>query len=71
MLQHSRYSRGVCLLVIDEPDMEAALEDLLFASEYDEADADPNVKLQADDLLAQLQEVIEAPEGAQTQGTES
>lgn len=60
MLQHSRYSRGVCLLMLGSSDS-AALEDLTFASEYAQADADPGVKQQADDLLAQLQGVINTP----------
>lgn len=61
MLQHCYYSRGVCRLMLGDEFLEAALEDLKIASAYQEADADPNVKLQADDLLAQLQGVIEAP----------
>ena len=61
MLQHSRYSRGVCLLMLEEQNVEAAMEDLKFASQYDGEDADSNVKLQADDLLAQLQDVIQVP----------
>ena len=60
MLQHSYYSRGVCRLMLEQP-MDSALEDLQFASEYTGEDGDPNVKLQADDLLAQLQGVINAP----------
>ena len=59
MLQHSHYSRGVCRIMADGS-AQAALEDLRFASEYTGADADPNVKLQSDDLLAQLQGVINA-----------
>ena len=61
MLQHCHYSRGVCQLMLGDEFLEAAMEDLSFASAYEVADADPNVKLQADDLLAQLQGVIEAP----------
>ena len=61
MLQHCHYSRGVCQLMLGDEFLEAAMEDLSFASAYEGADADPNVKLQADDLLAQLQGVIEAP----------
>lgn len=60
MLQHSHYSRGVCRIMADGS-AQAALEDLRFASEYTGADADPNVKLQSDDLLAQLQGVINSP----------
>ena len=61
MLQHSSYSRGVCRLMLEEDDSAAAMEDLYAASGYTGADADPNVKYQADDLLAQLQDVIIAP----------
>lgn len=60
MLQHSHYSRGVCMIMVDGS-VQAALEDLQFASEYSGADADSTVKLQADDLLAQLQGVINSP----------
>ena len=60
MRQHSHYSRGVCLLMIGDSYNEAR-EDLLFASKYEGADADLNVKLQSDDLLAQLQGVINSP----------
>ena len=60
MLQHSHYSRGVCRLMLEQP-IDSALEDLQFASEYAGENGDPNVKLQADDLLAQLQGVINAP----------
>ena len=60
MLQHSHYSRGVCLIMAGGS-TETALEDLLFASEYTGADADPNVKAQSDDLLAELQGVINTP----------
>ena len=61
MLQHSYYSRGVCRLMLEEDNSDAAMEDLQAASSYAGADADPNVKYQADDLLAQLQDVIIAP----------
>ena len=57
MLQHSHYSRGVCRMMVEES-FESALADLQFASEYTGEDGDPNVKQQADDLLAQLQGVI-------------
>ena len=60
MVQHSRYSRGVSTLMLGDNNLEAALEDLLFVSTYEGADADPSVKQQSDDLLAQLQEVIYA-----------
>ena len=60
MIQHSHFSRGVCSLMLEE-NVDGAQEDLRFASEYAGEDSDPNVKLQADDLLAQLQGVIYAP----------
>ena len=60
MLQHSHYSRGVCRLMLEEP-IDSALADLEFASEYTGVNGDPKVKLQADDLLAELQGVINAP----------
>ena len=61
MLQHSYYSRGVCRMMLEEDYLDAAIEDLQAASGYAGADADSNVKHQADDLLAQLQDVITAP----------
>lgn len=60
MLQHCHYSRGVCRLMLEEP-IDSALADLEFASEYTGVNGDPKVKLQADDLLAELQGVINAP----------
>ena len=61
MLQHSYYSRGVCRMVLEEDYSEAAVADLQAAAGYAGEDADPTVKRQADDLLAQLQDVINAP----------
>jgi tetratricopeptide (TPR) repeat protein len=61
MLQHCHYSRGVCRLMLGDQFIESAQEDLVYASGYDGADADANVKLQADDLLAELQGVINVP----------
>ena len=61
MLQHCHYSRGVCRLMLGDQFIESAQEDLMYASGYDGADADANVKLQADDLLAELQGVINVP----------
>lgn len=55
MTQHSRYSRGVCLLMTEPVELEAALEDLKAAADYSGADADPAVGEQARQLLDQLE----------------
>ena len=54
LIQLSRYSRGVCGLMIEGYDLELAVEDIVFAAEYDQPDADPAVTQQAADLLAYL-----------------
>ena len=62
MVQHCYYSRGVCLLMVGNDRLSDALADLAAASNYAEADADASVKVQADELIAQLQEAMVAAE---------
>ena len=58
----SCYGRGAAELMRNEPNMEQAAEDLIFAAEYDGADADPTINTQAQNLLNTLTQSNETTE---------
>lgn len=51
LLQLSHYGRGVAEMMTEEPDIEQALNDLIFAADYDGEDLDTAVSDQARELL--------------------
>lgn len=61
-VQMSSYGRGAAELMRNEPNMEQAAEDLIFAAEYDGADADPTINSQAKNLLNTLTQSNETTE---------
>ncbi len=53
-LQRSRYARGVAELLTEAANEEQALADLQLAAKYAEADADPVISAQVEDIIASI-----------------